>query len=153
RPLQELGLDSLMAVDLRNTLGKLVGAALPTTLAFDYRTPAAIAGYLLAKTSQADARTEDVPTIPIAKPAELDSAPLSSGQQRLWFLERLAPNKPLYHLNVALRLAGPLNPEALITSLSSVVARHPSLRTTFFDVDGIARVKLRPQSPFELPVI
>jgi malonyl CoA-acyl carrier protein transacylase len=46
RPLNELGLDSLMSVELRNLLGRLVGRTLPATLLFDYPSLEAIAGYL-----------------------------------------------------------------------------------------------------------
>jgi acyl carrier protein len=38
RPLNALGLDSLMAVDLRNALGTRVGRTLPATLLFNYPT-------------------------------------------------------------------------------------------------------------------
>jgi acyl carrier protein len=46
KPLNELGLDSLMAVDLRNSLGTTLGRNLPATLLFDYPTVNALAGYL-----------------------------------------------------------------------------------------------------------
>ncbi|MEV0296266.1 SDR family NAD(P)-dependent oxidoreductase [Nocardia sp. NPDC050710] len=42
-PLREFGLDSMMAVELRNTLSSELGVRLPTTLLFDHPTVAAVA--------------------------------------------------------------------------------------------------------------
>jgi len=58
-------------------------------------------------------------------------SPLSFAQQRLWFLDQLVPNSPLYNVPWAARLIGTLNVPALEKALQSIVARHETLRTHF----------------------
>jgi len=45
-PLKDIGLDSLMAVELRNALARSIGRTLPATLLFDYPTLDALAAHL-----------------------------------------------------------------------------------------------------------
>ena len=48
-PLGDLGLDSLLAVELRNTLATALGRPLPATLLFDYPSIDALTDYLLVE--------------------------------------------------------------------------------------------------------
>ncbi|WP_282692101.1 non-ribosomal peptide synthetase [Streptomyces sp. CC208A] len=62
--------------------------------------------------------------------------PMSSAQERLWFLAELEPDSAEYNTLRALRLSGRLDTAALAAALDLVVRRHEVLRTTFDAVDG-----------------
>jgi acyl carrier protein len=64
RPLAELGLDSLLSVELRNVLREAVGQALPSSLLFDYPTVAGLTGFLLTLLDPAAAGAETAPAAP-----------------------------------------------------------------------------------------
>ncbi|MFB4290814.1 amino acid adenylation domain-containing protein [Nonomuraea sp. ATR24] len=61
---------------------------------------------------------------------------LSSGQERLWFLNQLDPGNASYNMFVTERLRGPLDAGALERALLAVAARHEVLRTRYADEDG-----------------
>ncbi|MEV3874340.1 type I polyketide synthase, partial [Streptomyces sp. NPDC049906] len=73
RAFRELGFDSLASVELRNRLNAATGLRLPASLVFDYPTPTALAGFLLAGLT--DDRTDP------AAPA--DPAPRTSDDDRI----------------------------------------------------------------------
>jgi amino acid adenylation domain-containing protein len=63
--------------------------------------------------------------------------PLSSGQQRLWFLTQLAPaSSAAYNIVAAVRLAGRLRVDALEQALNELIRRHETLRTGFVSIEG-----------------
>ncbi|MET7454868.1 SDR family NAD(P)-dependent oxidoreductase [Streptomyces sp. NPDC005574] len=68
RPLRDLGMDSVTAVDLRNRIGTRIGAKLPATLLFDHPTPARLTTHLLATALATDGRTSGR-TAKAARPA------------------------------------------------------------------------------------
>ena len=107
---------------------------------------------LLAKTLQSEGIFASNVSQPV-KRRQLDSndVPLSFAQERLWFLEQLAPGTAAYNIPVAVRLVGKLDVAALEASLAVVVGRHEALRTSFPGVDGgpVQRVALPGVVPVE----
>jgi acyl carrier protein len=66
QPLQELGLDSLLAIELRNALGLSISRTLPATLLFNYPTLDALTGFLFSELGG------EVPIKPVASVAKLE---------------------------------------------------------------------------------
>jgi len=80
-------------------------------------------------------------------------SPLSFAQQRLWFLDQLVPNSPLYNVPLAARLIGALNVPVLEKALQNIVARHEALRT-HFECNGETPVQVvSSQVEFKLRVL
>ena len=73
QPFSELGLDSLMAVELRNALGNSVKTVLPATLLFDYPTLEALTNYLGAEILNLAYATADAPPVDESQVSEVDS--------------------------------------------------------------------------------
>ena len=70
-----------------------------------------------------------------AEPARGEGA-LSFAQERLWFLDQLHPDSPVYNISRALRLTGRLDADALERAVNEIVRRHEILRATFPSVNG-----------------
>ncbi|MDB6035071.1 MAG: Malonyl CoA-acyl carrier protein transacylase, partial [Verrucomicrobiales bacterium] len=66
----------------------------------------------------------------------LSGNPLSSAQQRLWFLDQLEPNSPIYNIPSVGRLKGRLDLDALRNAINVIAKRHEALRTRFSNEDG-----------------
>ncbi|HET7505625.1 MAG TPA: amino acid adenylation domain-containing protein, partial [Kofleriaceae bacterium] len=77
--------------------------------------------------------------------------PLSSMQQRLWFLERLTPNNPAYLVPAAVRIRGELDGGVLRAVVNELVRRHEALRTTFELRDGTPVQIVAPRLSIEVP--
>ncbi|HEX2642183.1 MAG TPA: amino acid adenylation domain-containing protein, partial [Thermoanaerobaculia bacterium] len=125
----DLGGHSLLAARLVARVRDAFGVDLPLREVFEAPTVAAMARRI-AGARQAE---EAPPLVPVSRDGDL---PASFAQERLWFLDRLAPGRPAYNLAVALRLAGELEASALDRAFDAVVERHESLRTTFAERDG-----------------
>lgn len=86
-----------------------------------------------------------------ADPAK--GAPLSFGQEQLWFIDKLTPGATNYHITVAFRLRGPLRIDILHACLDRIVARHDALRMTFHSADGVPFQVTSPPAQVELLVL
>ena len=98
---------------------------------------------------QAKRSTEELPKIEATLAArEHGRFPLSHAQERLWFLQKSAPNQTAYNLSEVVRVRDSLNINALKNGLEQVVKRQTSLRTNFGEKDGKPYQRVQSYSMF-----
>ena len=64
------------------------------------------------------------------------TGPLSSAQERLWFIDAAAPGSAAYNVPLLLRWRQRIDPEALAAALTALAVRHEVLRTVYRVLDG-----------------
>ncbi|HSU17559.1 non-ribosomal peptide synthetase [Longimicrobium sp.] len=143
----ELGGHSLLATQVMARIREIFGVGVPLRLLFEGPSVAELAERLEAL------RRAGLPVLPPVAAVERQAQmPLSFGQERLWFLQRLQPESTTYNHPTALRLRGPLDAAALERALGEIVRRHESLRTTFPERGGAPVQVIAPFAGFSLPV-
>lgn len=79
--------------------------------------------------------------------------PLSFAQQRIWFLQQLAPDNPFYNTSTVLSIKGELNITALERAFNDVINRHESLRTYFLAVNNIPKQMIIPAEDIHFKLV
>lgn len=130
--LNNLGLDSLMAIQLKNQIEKQLAVSVPVTTFLRGDSVAQLTEQLLGQLA-----APSKATAPLAATEDVVEHPLSKGQSALWFMHQLSADGAAYNtVELAVRLRGEIDVPALRRSFQALVNRHPSLRTIYKVSEG-----------------
>ncbi|WP_435260646.1 condensation domain-containing protein, partial [Streptomyces sp. 1222.5] len=140
-----LGGHSLLATRLVSRIRTAFGVRITVRDMFQHPTVAQ-----LAELIQASGGDQRRPALVAGERPE--RLPLSSAQQRLWFLDQMEGPSATYNIPLALRLSGRVDTDALRRALTDVVVRHEALRTVFRVEDGEAYQLVLPADGVDVPL-
>ncbi|WP_436866196.1 non-ribosomal peptide synthase/polyketide synthase [Bacillus fungorum] len=128
----DLGGHSLVATLVVSRLREVFDICLDVRSIFTYPTVATLAVYIEGQKGSKKTFTEGISPV-----GQRENLPLSFAQQRLWFVDQWQSHtRHLYNIPLVYEMQGRVHVKALKQSLSEMVRRHESLRTTFKDMDG-----------------
>jgi surfactin family lipopeptide synthetase A len=141
----ELGGDSISATQVMTRIRAYLDQDAPLKVLFEQQTVAGLAHYF-----EACQLTNEIKSIqPILRGRE--AYPASFAQERLWLLQELDKDQPVYNEPIAFKIKGQLNSAALIDALNKIIERHETLRT-FFRMDGEQLIQVIMDKPeFDIP--
>ncbi|MDJ0016529.1 non-ribosomal peptide synthetase, partial [Rhodococcus erythropolis] len=134
-----LGGNSLIATRMVARLGQALDTQVPVRVLFEVSSVEGVAARVQTKIGSGARAALTARVRP-------ERVPLSLAQQRMWFLNQLDPESPVYNVPLAIRLSGKLDVAGLKAAVSDVLARHESLRTLYpSDTDGPMQVIVPPE--------
>jgi amino acid adenylation domain-containing protein len=147
--LTRFGLDSIMALKLRNRVQTDFGLEVPMLKFFDRASIDSITDFIIQSITPQATHSDAVrPVIRVNQ-----TLPLSASQRALWLLHQTTANEAAYSTPTAFRLRGELDVSVLERCLSELLRRHASLRTTFQLIEDEPRQLIASARPAFLPVI
>ncbi|WP_327432451.1 non-ribosomal peptide synthetase [Streptomyces sp. NBC_01236] len=146
------GGDSIRAIRLLSWMREAFGVELPMSRFFRNPTPEALAEAVERHRAVAEEAATGSARVssPITATDDDGDAPLSSSQQRLWFLDQLQPGDASYNVIEVFRLHGELDADALRRALHELVVRHEILRTRYVATAGVPRQVVDPEPTVRL---
>ncbi|CAG0930606.1 surfactin family lipopeptide synthetase A [Thermoflexales bacterium] len=143
-PLNKYGLDSLMAVELKNNIEAETGITLSLSEMLGGKSLAQLGTQLLSQ-------AERLPDARLATVSSVGKQNLLSYNQRsLWFLNQLSPDSAAYNIACPVHIQEPVDAEALRRAFRTLVNRHAALRTNFVAPHGDPQQQVHEQveAPF-----
>jgi len=138
----ELGGHSLKATIMAARIHKVLNIVVPLTEVFLNPTIEGLAQYIKRMVPE-----RYVSINPVEKK---DFYPLSSSQNRLYFIQRLSPEIIHYNIPQMVELVGILDFEQLEEAFNKLIDRHESLRTSFEMIDGWPVQRISASATFTL---
>ncbi|MFF4772560.1 amino acid adenylation domain-containing protein [Microtetraspora fusca] len=82
-----------------------------------------------------------------------DPVRLSYAQERVWLMDRLAGELPLFNLVIAGRVRMDVDLAEMRRRLAEIVARHDAMRMSVAEIDGEPVMRIAPAVPVEIPLV
>lgn len=138
-PLSGMGLDSLLAMELRARTQADLGIALPVVALLSGTSVSDLADRLYddiaERASGSGAGESDTAAVEVFTD-ELNH-PLTQNQKALWFLKQLDPDGYAYNIGGAVEVRAEIEPDLMFEAVRRLIARHPALRANFHLEDGL----------------
>nr|BBH95685.1 hypothetical protein KTA_38840 [Thermogemmatispora argillosa] len=154
-----LGGHSLLAARLFARVEQCFGVKLSLSTLFTHPTVEELAKAIeeMATTSSTEAaiiaaKADAVSASPLPHHDPEQPAPLSYGQQQLWFLSQMLSDSPAYNVSVIIEISDSVDANALQQSLHAFLQRHHLWRSAILSLSGSPALLLQPCPSLPLPL-